>query len=179
MKISHTKTNIFALTSLSFLLGACVLLFGMWFFLISKARTLDEALTNAAVREAEENQLASFSQLLENTAEDRILLKSFVLVDTEVINFISHLESVAQSKGLSIKINSVATSPIEGSTAFETLNLDLQIIGNKKEVMGLVSYIEHMPYQTMLRRFILERIDDSEEWSATFGVQVTKVTPHE
>lgn len=179
MKLAQTKTYLFLLTSIALFFGACVVLVGMWFFVTAKTGTLEESLTSAAERDAEETQMAKFSQLLEGTADNRTLLKSFVLADTDVINFISHLESIAQARGLTIKTQTVTTSAIEGSTLFETLNLNLQVAGNKQRIMDLVSYLEHLPYQTSIPNFTLERMIGTEKWTGTFVLHITKTIAHE
>lgn len=178
MKVAQTKTNIFAISALGLFVLACFVLAGMWYVVSGRALTLDEALTTAAVKTAEENQMARISEVMEASATDRELLKSFILDDTEVINFISHLESVAQSRGLSITTQNVTTGPIEGSVLFEKLNLDLQISGNKKNVMEFVSYVELLPYQALIPNINLQR-SSALIWSANFELHVTKTVPHE
>jgi len=180
MKRTQTKTNIFVISAVGLFVLACGVLAGMWFFVTAKAGTLDEALTIVATRTAEQNQMANVSLLLENSALDRELLKSFILNDTEVINFISHIESVAQSRGLSITTQNVTTSALEGSTQFEILNLGLQLAGNKRDVMDFVSYVEQLPYQAVIPNITLERQGGSaDSWAANFEVHITKTIAYE
>lgn len=157
--------------------GLLALSIGMVYAVHAKMRMLAEKEQTRAERIAIERESDSLSALIEETAQDRTMLAEAVLTEDTVVAFLAELEEAAREQGLSVQTRSLAVAPLEGSTTFEYLTLEVEVQGSYTEVRNILELYETLPYQLRVEQVVIEKRDAdsvSPLWQGTYTLYVTK-----
>jgi|GEM_PF-4257960 len=127
-------------------LSLSVLLGGVYYVL-----HLEDALTQIRIDtkrgQDERLQLSALVKLAENTSAERARLKSYLVEDQGVINFLELVESVARAHGVTPNTQAIAPTAVAGEALFEELTVTLSLSGNVTDVQAVIAQYENLPYQ--------------------------------
>lgn len=177
--MSHKSTKIIAAISLViFLLSFSASAVAFVVVLKQKALFI-ESLKKQAETEARSESQKGLEEALQKTKSERALLSSQILEDTNVIELLSLIETLGKEQGVMLTTNSLNVEKID--KRFETLVVNLDVIGTYTQVMYMLSLLEHIPYQSTVASVQLEREDEGEDarWKGNFVLKVTKFKKNE
>lgn len=174
-KVSHTTKIILGLALLSALLSLSIAAGFLHWIEVKKAAVLETKVNTERAR-AEQEQLTALERLAGETKDDRMELSSFVVTEASTITFLALIEDIAKGKGATATTKSIATVPLEGSDAFESLLVELELVGPRFGVSETIKLYEALPYQVRIVRANLER-RETELWQANLSLSVTKSKP--
>lgn len=174
-KVSHTTKIILGLALLSILLSLLLVAGFLYWIELKKAAVLSTKV-NTERAKAEQEQLTALEKLAGETKEDRTELSSYIVTESSTISFLALIEEIAKGRGVTAATKSIAAVPLEGSGVFESLAVELQLVGPRSGISETIKLYEALPYQVRIVRAGLER-DDGELWRANLSLTVTKTKP--
>ena len=150
--------------------GACVL----FFYRVTEQRVLlQNKVSERAVAKARQSSLTELTKTLEDTKVARESLISRILSENGVVDFLTLIESIEKEQGVEIKTDSLTVEPI--SEVFEKLVVNISVTGSYTSVVHVLKLLEHLPYQSSLRKVSIGREDRSANvWKGMFELSVTK-----
>lgn len=122
-------------------------------------------------------QKQSYQSLLTQLADskdDRALLKSRILTDEGVIDFLSLIESAGREQQVVLTTNSIITQPINNT--FETVVINVSVEGAYAPLVRLLILFEQLPYQATLYNVVFMHLSEGKEdiWKSTYDIYITK-----
>lgn len=175
----HRKTKIIAGLSLTACIVSLALCIGFAYLVLDHKHTLVEELTAVAVAQS---RRASFDELVaiaKNSESERTHLKSFLLEEENIIEFLALIEAVAREQGVEVKTSNLTVVPLG---AFEELTLTLSLKGSYGAILHTLRLLETIPYQSrisavQLSQGMTEGVGDAQKeegWSALIEMHITK-----
>lgn len=175
MKYSRTKF-IAVVSLLIFLLSATVC--ASFFYIVSKKEASyvtrnEERAQNKFYRESVRTLMGK----LEETTSERASLIARIPTEGDVIGLITLIESLGKEQGVALEIRSLTIKPV--NEIVEILFVSLAVKGSHTSVIQTLKLLENIPYQSRLNKVQMTRMSedgdgDSDSWSATFELQITK-----
>jgi ACT domain-containing protein len=108
-------------------------------------------------------------QVLNETLDQRTMLKSYYLAqESDSINFLNHVETLARDLGVSLKTNNLDTVSIDDRTWITT---SFSFSGREGDVKKFVSVLETLPYVLELTSVNLET-ESGGNWSSEVALRV-------
>lgn len=111
-------------------------------------------------------------------------LKDYILPSNSIVDFIKTVEGLVASSGLKSDIKTVVSEPYDkgNSIGAEYLRVNVDVIGEWKNIQLFLNYLENYPLKINIRRMSLNKISDSfikgrnvSEWSGSFEFTVVKM----
>lgn len=170
----HRSTKVIATLGILFFL-ASVVVCGAFYYMVAKQKMLYTELAVEQVQnQAHQESLKTLMDTLEATNEERTSLVSRILKDEDVIDLLALIEALGKEQGVTLTTNSLNIEPI--NEVFESVAISVEVHGSYEAIMHLVKTLEHLPYQSMLRKVQIDRKNEKEsaEWAGALEVTVTK-----
>lgn len=177
--MTQKSTKIIAVMSAIVFL-VCMSMTVIGFIVVTKQKEVYfGALKKKAESEAREISEKSLTVSLEKTKNERALLSSQILKDTNVIGLLSLIESLGKEQGVDLKTSSLNVEKIDQK--FETLVVNLEVVGPYSSVTQILNLLEHIPYQATISSVQLERVEEGAngKWKGMFTLKVTKFKKNE
>lgn len=111
---------------------------------------------------------------LDETSDDRSSLRSRILTEENVIDFLALIEAVGREQGVLLETTAVAVQPID--VTFETLVVSVKVKGQYSALVQTLTLFEQLPYQLTLSgvQFVRTSEGNIDQWESTYNIQVTK-----
>lgn len=142
-------------------LFATLLMLGVLIFVFLQVKTKNEqasVISQQISRKITEGEnVETLRNVIEDTKEKRQQLKSYVVDESRIDEFVGQIESEGELIGLPITINSVALSP----TKKNVLAVSFSGSGSFDKVMKMVSLVEYSPYQIHINNLALNKYTKS------------------
>lgn len=171
--IIQSSTKKIAIVSVLIMLVTAAVVTWLWLVVGENAKVLqkqvaliENARATAALQEATR-------ELAEATAEERTTLRSFVLHENDTISFLTRIESLAEWKGLEIITDSLQIERTEG--LFDTLNLNLSIVGDKTQILQMIETLESLPYHSHITMMTVRYNKEKEQTEAQIQLLVSVI----
>lgn len=136
--------------SIAFILLTSVLIvLGYMMYRLETARA-ELALSQREIAEIQARE-ASFTQLsrdLEETKSDREALEIFLIKPDDVVGFLSLIETLGA--GYSTTVSTASLTVAEESEAFDTLRIEIKVIGPMEGVLQVLKALETLPYASRI-----------------------------
>ncbi len=156
---SGTKSFFVSSLLIALALVAAFVLFS--FHVIRSGEKLSEMVDLIANAEAREAQVNELLRLLEATAADREALDQFILVEDDVIDFLSSIEAIAGSKNLRFSTESLEV--VKFNDNYNALEVLFKSAGTDEDIVSLLTILEALPYKSEVTRFSLSTSQSSSE----------------
>lgn len=124
-----------------------------------------------STQRAQEESFFKLQKIAEDTKEERELLQShFLLKDSESIDFLNNVESIAPRAGVSLQTSNLS-SVIDSRDNTEWIEVDFTFSGSRKRVKDFVQILEELPYVARLMSVDLTASNQTE-WKARVTMRV-------
>lgn len=177
--MTQKSTKIIAIMSLViFLVSVSASIIG--FVMVTKQKEVYfDALKKRAETETREVSQKGLIESLEKTKNERALLSSQILKDDDVIGLLSLIETLGKEQSVDLKTSSLNVEKIDQK--FETLIVNLEVVGQYSAVTQILDLLEHIPYQATVSSVQLERMDEGVhgKWKGAFTLKITKYKKNE
>lgn len=171
MNITLDKTKFALLLSLSFMGGAALVVLGLAYVVETDAELLRTQSKELAFQKAQAEEQFETTRLLESTTEERARLRDFVLTESTIIDFISSIETLAESLNLSFDTENI--TPVETKhQTFNDLTIDVSFRGQRENVQLMLRALESLPYHSWVNDMIL-REEITGEWTISTSIHIT------
>ena len=151
-----------------------ILSFGLLYIIGERKETFAVHVQTRAEARAATAQLDALVKLVEETEVERAKLRTYVLSENSVIDFLALVEGIATDVGVSVETQSLAVTSLESSDSFEALVLTILVIGSYDGVTHTLALFELLPYQIHIDDVVLERTGEASAWRGTYTMRVTK-----
>lgn len=169
------KTKTIALISLLVSLLVAVTYSGAVFFLQTLQQKFTKQQEEIARIQTESQELSNLSRLLEETEDEREELRSYVIRQSDIIDFLALIEELGSSHGATVTTASL--NVIEGNDSFGELHVSIRADGTKSAVLHVLELLETLPYKSHVSRASLTETGGQRGtsfWTGTFDVVVAK-----
>ncbi len=170
----HRSTKLIACISIGvFVVSIAVC--AIFFSFLSKQKVQFNELSSTQIeKQTHRTSLKVHQKALAESEEDRSSLKSRIVREENVIDFLSLTESLGKEQNVVLTTQSLTVEPI--NDVFESLVIQVEIEGLYQSVMHTVKLLERIPYQVMVYNLRMNRESDSGgmNWKGTLKLRVTK-----
>jgi Tfp pilus assembly protein PilO len=149
----NKKTYIFFISALLVTFVMMGILVFVFFQVKSKNEKSAEISQQINRKITQEGNLEALQKVIEETKEKRQQLKSYIVDESHIDEFVGWVENQGESVGVPIIINTVSLS----NTKKNTLAVSFSGSGSFDKVTKLVSLIEYSPYQVHIKNLSLNR----------------------
>ena len=154
--------------ALFFAACACLAI-GVLYFTRAQGVKLEEQMEVVNTKRILENTYNDLVQTLKATEVEHKELAGYFLTETQTIQFLSEIESIARNLGLSIVTDSLEVQPLPKEN-FETILLRLRVQGDKETLLGFIKILENVPYFSHVKELELQQ--QAGVWSANVKLMV-------
>jgi hypothetical protein len=159
MNTSRTKKICITLCILT-ILGAAGW-YGLYFYIRHNAEMASAIASETQARSIQQQKTKMLQNFLNDIASSTETLKQAVIPDRQEGTFISSLEFLARSTGLSIAVESVETVSYSAAPdSYEYLRLGFSTQGSWKNTYAFLALIETLPYRTNISRITFKTLGD-------------------
>lgn len=170
----HHRTKILAVMSCLFCI-LCIFASGLFIRHVYAQKIVyaEKQLARLTLIE-QEKSLDALVGALASTEHDRTFLFERILHESQLIDFIALVETIARERGATLITNSIQVAPIDET--FETLVFAIDVTGTYTNIVSLLHTFEQLPYQVDFQKIRLIRgiYADGSEWKISFELRVTK-----
>ena len=143
-----------------------------WYAMVSaKSAQAEELQNQIAAKESAVKQSIATRSILNTIANQESSMQSYFVSESNIVGFISDLESRGQAFGSTVTVRSVSTG-MEGSNP--TLVLALTVDGSFDSVMRTVGAIEYAPYDLTVSTLSLSMLA-KQSWHADMTITVGSI----
>jgi Tfp pilus assembly protein PilO len=174
MRISliHKSTHLIALISALFSIAGI----GAYIFFFQQVEqhksTLEEVRTTYASIEQNRDTLNTLVSTLRDTKDARESLRSRILTNENVINFLSLIETIAREQQVTLKTETLTVTPLD--SVFETLDVRVSVEGEYTSLLKTLTLFEQLPYQVVVSDVQFTSTEMANVWRSTYDIRVTK-----
>jgi len=120
----------------------------------------------------------SLKEVINDTADDRQRLGTFLLSGDDQVVFIEQMEALATSSGLTEKTNNVSVVTDKAS-GIKTFQMQIATIGDWNKTLYFLSQLQNSPYDVHIQGVYFEAQPPAKKganplWSALFDIGVTE-----
>ncbi len=125
----------------------------------------------------EDGNVETLKKVIEDTNEKRQQLKSYIVDENHIDEFVSWIENEGESIGVPVTINNVTVS----SAKENILSVSFTGAGSFDKVMKMISLVEYSPYQIRINKLSLSKVvrslDDEKkeiiitEWEFSMDIE--------
>ncbi len=132
--------------------------------LVMQIETLD-------TQRAQEESFFKLQKIAEDTKDERELLQShFLLKDSEEVDFLNNVESIAPRAGVALQTSNLS-SVVDATDSSEWIQVDFTFTGSRQRVKDFVQILEVLPYVSRLVSVDLTAVSQTE-WRARVTMRV-------
>lgn len=162
--------------ALGFASAAVLATLGLVYVVESDANTLRTQSQELAFQKAQAEEQFETTRLLESTTQERAELADFVLSEATIIDFISQIETLAQTLGLEFDTENIV--PVETKEpSFDDLTIDFLFRGPKENALFMLQALESLPYHSYVNDVIV-REEINGAWTVNTSIHIT-ILEHE
>ncbi len=155
--MNHKKTYFILIFSI-FISVISVLFFVFVFMAVKNKNEHASALTGTINEKASEiENIASLKDTINKTKEKRNALSSYLVNAERIDEFVSFVEDMGTSVGVSLDVSSVDLVKNKKNT----ISVDFVSKGSFDDMMRLVIATENMPYQVTIKKVFINKVIDS------------------
>lgn len=132
-------------------------------------RMLRTTLAEHTAKEASFNEVA---RIVEETKEERELLASHFLTESDTIAFMAEVEGMAAILGIKLVTSELALVP-KTETAPAQLKVGFSFSGSASSVQTFVETLENLPYHSNVPTLSLQRADSGAGQTGSMSLLVT------
>lgn len=165
------RTKIIATLGGAFLLVSIIVCAAFFFIVTQKKNSYQARSIERQETKARLESLDALTKTLEETKSEREFIRSRILTEEEVIDFLALIESLGRNQGGDLTTSSLTVSPL--NTDFETLDIDIRVRGTYGAIMNILRQFENLPYQVAISAVNITK-EDNDVWVSTFKIKVTK-----
>lgn len=157
MKVNHRHYILIILAIGAFILSILVYVF-VYRTVISQAKKSAELSLKVSQDSERKKHEEDLQSIYDNTSSDREKIKSFLISQDKVVNFIEEIEKIGKDTDTDLSISSINAEDLsakaEGETGYLTAIIETK--GKWQNVMRAFELIENIPYSTSLNNVRLE-----------------------
>ena len=141
----------------------------MLFEVDNKNMLLEEQIGALSIQEAQETEFYRLRRLAEESTSDREQLAGyFFRKESDSIDFLNTVESLAPQAGVALKVESLEQ---EGSGNEQDIIIDLTFSGSYDQVTNFINLLENLPYMSEVTSLQMEA-RSSSNWEATTEIKI-------
>ena len=170
------KSNFF--TTIFVLFVLIFLAFAGWFYVFSKIsferKEIVELRKNILRREKKDIDEKSLFRFLDGVKKEKEAIEAVFLKEEDLIRLIKGLESIGESSGVSLKINSISVEKSQDSKPI----ISLSVKGTFEQLFKHLYLLENLPYLITINKVSFQNEEDDKRnglipgWQALFSVQL-------
>jgi hypothetical protein len=123
----------------------------------TKITNLDRVVTILKAQNAKEAAHVNLTRLLNETEKERTILNSYFFSDEgDAVSFISEVESLAKTIGLTRPTESI-DKVTDSATKNEMVKMVFRVSGEKERVVGFLKLMENISYHSTVESFYLNQ----------------------
>lgn len=151
------------------ILGVAISAYGFVYSTVaSKSAVVAELDVQIKTKEETAGRVALARAALSEIAGNEKTMRSYFISESDVVGFISELESIGKSLNASVSVTSVANAP---ENVHESIALALTLKGSFDSVMRTAGTIEYSAYDIRAKSLSLV-LDAKNEWHADMALVV-------
>lgn len=135
-------------------LGSMGAFAGSLYYVYVQGVSLQARAQAVADHATQEQTYAQLAGLLESSAAERSELGTYILTESETIDFLAEIESLEAVGGTSINPDSLTV--VDGKE-YNTLLVELTVEGQEPAVFAVVQILEQLPYVSYLNQITISR----------------------
>jgi hypothetical protein len=166
------KTNSIALVSLLFALSSGLLFTWVLYEVTTAGRSLTERVTTIADTRAKERSYKELELQVLQTKEQRATLDSFVLTEDSTGAFLTEIERLGASQGVTLTTN--ALKVVSQKDAPDTLQVQFSIEGGEQEVKKMLTILETLPYHSIVSSLAITKEEGQVRSVADLSITLFK-----
>jgi hypothetical protein len=133
--------------------------YAAWYAEVGKMSGRAAALArDLSVKGSETAQLADARDALERLAADEGAMRAYRVAESDIVSFLSALETTGTSLGSDVEVVSVSAEPGENPA----IQLSLSIRGSFDAVLRTLGAIEHGPYDSRVEQVTLDTVPQED-----------------
>ncbi len=137
--------------------------------ILSNSQLLEEQIAAVDAQNQQEASLLRLQRLAQTSQSDREELSSyFLLRESDTISFLSEMELLAPSVGLSLETESLQQVSVGGK---EWIQTKFNVAGSRQDIQNFAQILEIIPYVSRLTSVSMEK-DRDGSWRADIIIQV-------
>jgi phenylpyruvate tautomerase PptA (4-oxalocrotonate tautomerase family) len=129
---------------------------------------LTTTLATEAAKQAVAHQITEVSS---RTVAERAELQHYFVTEKETISFITEIESLARSIGVTLETTSLDLTPATGKDP-AILKTGFLVKGSQTDVTTFLQMMESLPYHSRIPTMDISRLG-SNEWQGSLSLEVT------
>jgi hypothetical protein len=145
---------------------------GFTFYKINTKQTLlGEQISTLAEQQGQENSFFRLQKIAEESAEDRANLQSyFLLRESDSIDFLNQVETLAPTLGVALETNGLVQLP-ETESGNNWIEVSFTYSGSRQNVNRFTNILEHVPYISYVTSYSVSA-DTPTNWEAEIKMLV-------
>jgi hypothetical protein len=165
-----SKTHFVLLLGGLLLMSALCACLWMLYLVTTAGQTLASHVETIANNEAKEKAYADLAAVVESTRVQREQLSSFILTENTTGDFLTVIESLGSSQGVSLTTTSLKVT--KQKTGPDTLQVEFEVAGTEGAVKKMIGVFETLPYLSTVSTLSI-KTPVGKETSATIGLAMT------
>ncbi len=129
---------------------ALVVVGGGFYWVLQQGNALSEQAQAVADYANRESTYHTLEQILTDTAIQRIELEKYTLTESDTIDFLTSMESMAQLYGVLLTTDALNVAEGKGKEVFDTLHINMTMTGSEAAVMSVLKILETLPYASRI-----------------------------
>jgi ribose 5-phosphate isomerase RpiB len=149
------KTNTIALVSLLFALCSGGICSWVFYEIITSGQSLTDRVTTIADTRAKERAYKDLAKQVAKTEVQRTTLNSFVLTEEGTGAFLTQIEQLGVSQGVTLTTNSLKV--VAQKDLPNVLQVQFSVVGKEQLVKKVLSILEALPYHSVISTLTLSK----------------------
>lgn len=164
------KTLIVGIFSIVYAVFALGILGFTFYQIVGEGKALTERIEAIGSKNAQTKMYADLAALVKSTTVERLNLSNYVLTEEGTSAFLTNVEALGTSQGVTLTTNSLKVDTKAGS--FDELAIEFEISGTESAVKNMIVLLEKLPYHSSLTDLTLTR-ETNGRTKSTIGLVVT------
>lgn len=137
----------------------------------SQGEKLEEQVATLQTQRAQEESFFRLQRIAEETQEERLQLESyFLLKESDSIDFLNNIESIAPQAGVVLQTSSLDTV-VDSSDNSQWIEVDFSFSGSRSRVREFVEVLEELPYVSRMMSLNVT-MQNQGQWQAEVTMRV-------
>jgi hypothetical protein len=148
MRVQTKLSLTFASVALLVAIAACVF---VYLQVETAAATLTAQVDVMSKSTAYQSEYSKLTKLIEDTADEREQIASYVLDEDNMITFLAEVEQAGRALG--VALTTTQLSVVEATPNEQVLNMEVSFSGSEEDALELLELFESLPYASTVERF--------------------------
>ncbi len=171
MKAFSKTTRYLTLSLLFFAVSLSAALFS-FYYVDKEGKELESKMEIVSKHRQLEERYRSLEVMVDESRAEYDELGSYLLTENNTINFLSEVETLAGSMGLTLITDALKADPLP-NPKYQGITLQLRITGQYEPVLDFLKILETLPYYSRIDALSLEREGRTgETWTAAVTLLV-------